>query len=432
MYVERVSIGVVPWPRPGGVPSNLEAIHIWVTLADALVKLYHVIWGVLIWEFVVNIGFEYSVFTGKRKFRSSFLECGMVNSSWYIQLYLAARWFPLFTIIGILVRFDSANRINCQVPWLFALLSQKTRLRLYPGICRLYLREIMDYFPDYMLMGGRVVVFISLDDFCLGPDRAAHVAISIAPAAWLADTGSLIHNIPNMCPGSGVAVVRATWSGGICKITNPFETKINFLVTFITDLVLLALMLTGLLRWENAHQRGSVWWLLYAQRQQGLAWMIIVVVAEALVTVFVLLNLNGVHFFHSTRFNIHQEYFHRTREPLITMTICASRVYRGLSDYVLYNEASIQMSGRLSEPPIRPKKFPRTEAKRYARWPYVRNGSSGTTKKSFRRGNLMEYGEIELCRYAVDTSHSSVHHFIGVCACALTRRVNQPPPIIVK
>ncbi|KAH9006648.1 hypothetical protein EDB83DRAFT_2532945 [Lactarius deliciosus] len=106
------------------------------------------------------------------------------------------------------------------------------------------------------------------------------VAVSIASAAWLANTGSLIH---------GVVVIRATWSGDICKITNPSETKINVLVTFATDLVLLLLMLTGLLRWENAHQRGGVWWLLYTQ---GLAWMMIVVVAEALVTVFVLLNLN--------------------------------------------------------------------------------------------------------------------------------------------
>ncbi|KAH9019186.1 hypothetical protein EDB85DRAFT_2009481 [Lactarius pseudohatsudake] len=58
--------------------------------------------GILIWEFVVYIRFEYSFFTGKRKFRSSFL------------LYLAARWFPMLAIIVILVGFDSANRINCQ------------------------------------------------------------------------------------------------------------------------------------------------------------------------------------------------------------------------------------------------------------------------------------------------------------------------------
>ncbi|KAH9032906.1 hypothetical protein EDB85DRAFT_2145301 [Lactarius pseudohatsudake] len=207
----------------------------------ALVKLYHVMGGVLIWEFVVNIGFEYSVFTGKRKFRSSFL------------LYLGARWFPLFAIIGILVRFDSANRINCQA-----------------YVVSAFLFSYLSVISASALIVLRIAAIWGLNK----------VAISIASAAWLANTGSLIHS---------VAVIRPTWSGGICKITNPSETKINFLVTFVTDLVLLVLMLTGLLRWENAHQRGGVWWLLYTQ---GLAWMIIVVVAEALVTGFVLLNLN--------------------------------------------------------------------------------------------------------------------------------------------
>ncbi|KAI9429915.1 hypothetical protein H4582DRAFT_2022136 [Lactarius indigo] len=48
-------------------------------------------------------------------------------------------------------------------------------------------------------------------------------------------------------------------------------------------------MLTGLLRWENARQKGGIWWLLYTQ---GLAWMIIVAAAEAPIVVFILLNLN--------------------------------------------------------------------------------------------------------------------------------------------
>ncbi|KAH9026029.1 hypothetical protein EDB85DRAFT_196556 [Lactarius pseudohatsudake] len=73
----------------------------------ALVKLYHVTWGVFLWEFVVNIEFEYSVFTGKRKFRPSFL------------IYLGARWCPLFCVITILVGIDSANRINCQALVIF-------------------------------------------------------------------------------------------------------------------------------------------------------------------------------------------------------------------------------------------------------------------------------------------------------------------------
>ncbi|KAI9429303.1 hypothetical protein H4582DRAFT_2031065, partial [Lactarius indigo] len=49
-------------------------------------------------------------------------------------------------------------------------------------------------------------------------------------------------------------------------------------------------MLTGLLRWENARQKGGIWWLLYTQ---GLAWIIIVAVAEVPIVVSILLNLNN-------------------------------------------------------------------------------------------------------------------------------------------
>ncbi|KAH9173128.1 hypothetical protein EDB89DRAFT_808256 [Lactarius sanguifluus] len=254
------------------------------------VKLCHAIWGVLIWEFVVNIEFEYSVFTGKRKFRSSFL------------LYLAARWCPLFCVITILVGIDPINRINCQANIIFAFL-----------------------FANISLVSASALIVLRIAAIW-GLNK---IAISIASAAWLANTGSLIHSL---------AVLHGTWSGGICKVTNSFETKTNILVTFVTDLVLLALMLIGLLRWENARQRGGVGWLLYTQ---GLAWMIIVVLAGAPVTVFVLLNLNDPM---NLMFQV---------PALITMTIGASRVYRGLSDYV-HSETSVHMSGGLPvrQPPV--------------------------------------------------------------------------------
>ncbi|KAH9036284.1 hypothetical protein EDB84DRAFT_1483201 [Lactarius hengduanensis] len=207
----------------------------------ALVKFFHAMGGVLIWEFLVNLGFDYSFFTGERKFRSSFL------------LYLGARWFPLFAVVGILVGFDSANRIDCQA---YAIL--------------VFIFSHLSFAFASALIVLRIAAIWGLNK----------IAISIASAAWLANTGSQIHSI---------AVVHATWSESICEITNTHETKTNILVTFITDLVLLALMLTGLLRWKNSHQRGGVWWILYTQ---GFAWMIIVVVAEVPATVFIILNRN--------------------------------------------------------------------------------------------------------------------------------------------
>ncbi|KAH9030083.1 hypothetical protein EDB84DRAFT_1676996, partial [Lactarius hengduanensis] len=253
----------------------------------ALIKLYHAIWGVLIWEFVVNIGFEYSVFTGKRKFRSSFL------------LYLAARWCPLLCVITILVGFDPVHRINCQAVVIFVFFFSHLSLACASALIVL-----------------RIAAIWGLNK----------IVISIASTAWLADAGTLIY---------GVVVLHGTWSRelpvGACKITNTLETRTNILASFITDLVLLALMLTGLLRWENARRKGGIWWLLYTQ---GLAWMIIVTVAEAPITVFILLNLNDP-------MNIILQL-----PALITTTIGASRVYRGLSDYV-HKEGDVHMSSGL-------------------------------------------------------------------------------------
>ncbi|KAI9432550.1 hypothetical protein H4582DRAFT_2083474 [Lactarius indigo] len=212
----------------------------------ALFKLYHAVCGVLIWEFVVSLGFEFSVFTGKRKFRSSFL------------LYLGARWCALVSVITVLVGLNPVNRVNCQATAVFVFLFSCLSLSCAEGMVVL-----------------RIAAIWGLNK----------IAIVTAAAVWLADAGALIHV---------VVIVRGNWSenpiGAVCEVTNSSETRTKFLVSFVTDLVLLALMLTGLLRWENARQKGGIWWLLYTQ---GLAWIIIVAVAEAPIVVFILLNLNN-------------------------------------------------------------------------------------------------------------------------------------------
>lgn len=252
----------------------------------ALIKLFHTIGGVLIWEFVVNVGFDYSFFSGKRKFRSSFL------------LYLGARLFPLFAVLGIFVGLDSARQINCQANAIFV-----------------FIFAHLSFAFSSALIILRIAAIWGLNKF----------AISIASATWLASTGSQIHSI---------AIVHANWGGSFCEITNTSATKINILVTFITDWVLLTLMFIGLLRWENSHQRGGIWWLLFTQ---GLAWIIIVIVAEVPVTVFILLNRNDPM---NLIFQV---------PALIIMSIGASRIYRGL-DYSVHKRADVHICVELSGP----------------------------------------------------------------------------------
>ncbi|KAI9436289.1 hypothetical protein H4582DRAFT_2058952 [Lactarius indigo] len=245
-----------------------------VVTADyfVLLKLYHAMWGVLLWEFVVNIGFEYSVFTGKRKFRLSFLT-GMRDGSTQASTYSF-----------IWVSGGSLCSSSSLYSW------------------------------DSTQSTGSTASTLSAAIWGLNK-----IAISIAAAAWLVDAGTIIRI---------TIIIRGAWNeslgGASCRVTNGAEARTNVLVSFVAELVLLALMLTGLLRWENARQKGGIWWLLYTQadhsRRQGLAWMIIVAAAEAPIVVFILLNLN-----------------------VVTMTIGASRVYRGLSDYV-HKESNVHMS----------------------------------------------------------------------------------------
>ncbi|KAI9436302.1 hypothetical protein H4582DRAFT_2130152 [Lactarius indigo] len=258
------------WKRPAVITAEYFA----------LLKLCHAVLGVLLWELVVNIGFDYSVFAGKRMFRPSFF------------LYLGARWCPLFCVITILVGFDSANQINCQAFVIFV-------------------------FSFSHLSSASASALIVLRIAAIW--GLSKIVISIAAAAWLANTGALIHSI---------TVLHGTWSGGICQVPNSSETKTNLLVSFVTDLVLLTLMLVGLLRWESSRQKGGIWWLLYTQ---GLAWMILFTMAEAPIIVFILFNLNDPM---NLMFQL---------PTLVTMTIGASRVYRGLSDYV-HKESDAHMS----------------------------------------------------------------------------------------
>ncbi|KAI9429912.1 hypothetical protein H4582DRAFT_2064441 [Lactarius indigo] len=74
-------------------------------------------------------------------------------------------------------------------------------------------------------------------------------------------------------------------------------------------------MLMGLLRWENARQKGCIWWLLYTQpRHPSYAFLSYDEITYSL-----------------------KEYLHRSNEHR------ASRVYRGLSDYV-HKESDVHMS----------------------------------------------------------------------------------------
>jgi len=103
------------------------------------------------------------------------------------------------------------------------------------------------------------------------------------------------------------------------------SNKVSIITMFITDFILLVVMLVGLLRMgvlgPDTFALGSLLW------KQGLIWLLLATTVEVLPVVFISLNLNDA-------FN---EMF--LMPSLVTMSIAATRMYRSLTDFGSNNVA---------------------------------------------------------------------------------------------
>jgi hypothetical protein len=64
---------------------------------------------------------------------------------------------------------------------------------------------------------------------------------------------------------SDIAITRAYRTASFCDVDHILETRITIFSSFITDLVLLSLMMIGILRWKHARQTGGIWRVMYTQ-----------------------------------------------------------------------------------------------------------------------------------------------------------------------
>jgi hypothetical protein len=63
---------------------------------------------------------------------------------------------------------------------------------------------------------------------------------------------------------SDVATLRAYRIATYCDIYHLLHTRVTIYTSFITDVVLLSLMLFGVLRWKEA-RIGGIWQIMYKQ-----------------------------------------------------------------------------------------------------------------------------------------------------------------------
>ncbi|KAI0257954.1 hypothetical protein BC834DRAFT_976124 [Gloeopeniophorella convolvens] len=261
----------------------------------ALIKLAHVTIGILIWELVINLPFNISIFTGKRKVR------------WTFMLYLGCRWWPILCVAIMLVGLDVSHKINC-VGWIVSVFSfAYLSLIFASALIVLRISAIWDY-----------------NKFAMG----------LASLAWLASTGSYIYCMYTL-PTPEAETNTRTLSG------DHSSRGVNILIVLATDVCLLGLVLGGLLRWNGEWSARGIRRFLY---NQGLIWLVVVTLSDVPMVVFILLDLNGAYRERRRALYISLLLMRRRRllDPLnlmaqvpalVMMALGAAHIYRGLAEY---------------------------------------------------------------------------------------------------
>ncbi|KAH9967689.1 hypothetical protein BJV74DRAFT_868934 [Russula compacta] len=267
---------IIPTRPPHRLPARMVNFHDpVVTLKDnlAVIKLWHVVYGLYIWEYVTTLDFEWNVLRGHRPFR------------WTIVVYSLTRVSTLISVALSIVGFDGGSRTQheCQ-----AVITSQI-LFAYLGLAAASLLIVL-----------RIVAIW---------DRN-FTPVAIAATIWIINVSFLVH---------GISQLRGGWEPieGICMALNIESTKPNIIVTLITDITLLTVMLLGLLRIRSdGGGRFGLGGLLW---RQGVIWILLASIAELPTAVLICLNLNDPL---KSLFQF---------PTLITMSIAATRMHRFLT-----------------------------------------------------------------------------------------------------
>ncbi|KAF8487449.1 hypothetical protein DFH94DRAFT_27645 [Russula ochroleuca] len=300
-----------------------------------VMKLWHFVDGLFIWEFVTTLDYELEVIRGKRPYR------------WTIWIYSMARVATLLAVILNMVGFDTTTEINCQVWVTFAVFFAYLAFSL-----------------SSLLIVLRVIAIWN----------RSKIIIAITMSVWLTDVALFLY---------GVILIRSTWSpaANTCVVNNFDITTPNVIGTLVTDTTLCIMMLVGLLRLRleagGNFALGTFLW------KQGLIWFLLAALAEIPSSTLSFMNLN-------VSLNL------MTQTPsMIIVTIAATRVYRSLTNFNCANSSLETPGGNGhsgSVPRVRPVPIPlnkmevtvRTECDQY---PTSQMNRSGTYIGTDTQGN---------------------------------------------
>jgi len=240
-----------------------------------VVKLWHTVDGLYIWEFFTTLDYEWSVIRRRRPYQ------------WSIWVYSLTRLATLWAVILNIIGFDVTNPINCQAWLTFELVF-----------------AYVAFASASLLIALRTIAIWNKNKFL----------IAAVYGVWLTNVAFLIR---------GIVKLRAEWTTaglqGSCAILNTDSSKANIVAMLVTDVILLAIMLVGLFRLRHrADHPVGLTRLLWTQ---GVVLLVLATIAQVPPAVFICLNL-------SDPFNLMFQ-----TPALITMSIASTRMYRSLSDF---------------------------------------------------------------------------------------------------
>jgi len=250
-------------------------------------KLFHVFGGVYIWEFIINVDFEWQVYKGKRPWR------------WSLIVYIVTRGLALTTFILAFVGFNLTREFDCEV-WFHFLVTTGWSAEAFASLL-LVLRGVAIWGRDLRI-------------------------VALAGSLWLANLGGVFYAITRS---------HAQWSPAFrtCAITDTVEFKWSLVINFIEDFGLLGIMIAGVL-----HKRGAteLWDMLYFQ---SLFWILAAILAKLPTLILCFRNIND-------SWNLMFQLPH-----LVLMVIASTRAYRDLFQYITKGNQNSRPSYRRNESP---------------------------------------------------------------------------------
>ncbi|KAI0274134.1 hypothetical protein BGY98DRAFT_96152 [Russula aff. rugulosa BPL654] len=263
-------------PEQGVAPGTHFAFQDFWLLVD----------GFYIWEFLTTLDLEWDVIRGRRPHR------------WTIWIYSITRLATLTFVVINILSIGVPIPISCQVT-----------------IGSQFIVSYLALATSSLMIALRVIAI-------WGKNRTI---VAIATGIWGTNVVFLIQ---------GAARFRSSWDWEISNCVLYLDSvRLSTISTFVTDIILVLMMLFGLYRLRRHGGLMALGRLLW---NQGVVWILIVVVAELTPTVFICLDLNGTL---NIIFLI---------PWVITMSVASTRMYRSLSDLLSsdFLQKSLPTSGR--------------------------------------------------------------------------------------